>query len=258
MKMEQAATKVRFAKADGNHGVGQPPEIRPPRRDDMLVRPPVLDKPILGIKGTAGIFLSISVLSLIAISANYGLLDLLRRTLPVDDATGSVVAQIIQVESNGCTNVRNKRSTALGPGQFIEATWLRLIQKHRPDLANRSRSELLAMRQDIELSREMTARFAERNANFLRKRGHSVTPGTLYLSHFAGSAGAVAILSAPATADAALIMAAADSTGRITRDTIVNANPFLRKFTIADLKGWADLKMQRQQSYQGKQRSCTS
>jgi hypothetical protein len=81
----------------------------------------------------------------------------------------------------------------------------------------------------------------------LRQRGFSVTPGTLYLSHFAGSAGAVAILSAPENADAASIMASADATGRVTREKIVYANPFLQRFTVADLKGWADRKMNTRQ-----------
>jgi hypothetical protein len=40
-----------------------------------------------------------------------------------------------------------------------------------------------------------------------------VTPGTLYLAHFAGGAGAVAILSAMENTDAALVMATADATG---------------------------------------------
>jgi hypothetical protein len=110
----------------------------------------------------------------------------------------------------------------------------------------RTEKEVLEMRRDPELSREITARLAQRNAEILRKRGISVTPGTLYLSHFAGSAGAVAILSAPETADAAATMANADATGRSTRDKIVYANPFLERFTVADLKSWAERKMNMQ------------
>jgi hypothetical protein len=106
------------------------------------------------------------------------------------------------------------------------------------------------MRRDPELSREITARLAQRNAEILRKRGFSFTPGTLYLSHFAGSAGAVAILSAPAIADAAATMANADATGRSTRDKIVYANPFLERFTVADLKSWAERKMNMQPANQ--------
>jgi hypothetical protein len=77
----------------------------------------------------------------------------------------------------------------------------------------------------------------------LMRRGLPVTAGTLYLAHFAGGAGAVAILSAPENADAALVMASADATGRMTRAKIIKANPFLEKFTVADLKLWATRKM---------------
>ena len=70
-----------------------------------------------------------------------------------------------------------------------------------------------------------------------------MTAGTLYLAHFAGGAGAVAILSAMEYADAALVMATADTTGRTKREKIIKANPFLERFTVADLRNWADRKM---------------
>ena len=70
-----------------------------------------------------------------------------------------------------------------------------------------------------------------------------LTPGTLYLSHFAGPAGAAAVLSAAEGADAASIMANADATGRTTREKIVKANPFLARFTAANLKNWSDRKI---------------
>ena len=86
-------------------------------------------------------------------------------------------------------------------------------------------------------------RFTEQNAELLRKRSLPVTPGTLYLAHFAGGAGALAILSAPENSDAASAMASADATGRTKREKIVKANPFLERFTVAELKSWADRKM---------------
>jgi hypothetical protein len=46
--------------------------------------------------------------------------------------------------------------------------------------------------------------------------------------------------------DAATTMANADATGRSTRDKIVYANPFLERFTVADLKSWAQRKMDMQ------------
>jgi len=156
----------------------------------------------------------------------------------------TVVEQIIKVESNGDPNAKSKRSSAAGLGQFLDETWLVLIRAHRPDLAKgRSEGEILELRRDASVSREITSRFTERNASVLRRRGLPVTPGTLYLAHFAGAAGAVAILSALEQADAASIMAAADATGRTKREKLIRANPFLERFTVADLKSWADRKM---------------
>jgi len=160
-------------------------------------------------------------------------------------AIDTVVDRIIGVESDGDPNAKNKRSSATGLGQFLDETWLDMIRAHRPDLAKgRSQAEVLELRRDAKIAREITARFTERNAGMLRKRGLPVTPGTLYLAHFAGGAGAVAILSAMENADAALVMATADTTGRTKREKIVKANPFLERFTVADLRNWADRKMQ--------------
>jgi hypothetical protein len=175
--------------------------------------------------------------------ALYDLLDRNQKNLNRTIAINMVVDRIIRAESNGDPNAKNKRSTASGAGQFLEGTWLDMLRIYRPDLASRGAKEALDLRWDPVISREVTLRFAERNAAMLRGRGLPVTPGTLYLSHFAGGAGAVAVLKAPPNSDAAAIMAGADSTGRTTREKIVKANPFLDKFTVADLKDWGDRKM---------------
>jgi hypothetical protein len=39
------------------------------------------------------------------------------------------------------------------------------------------------------------------------------------------------------------ILATADATGRTKREKIIKANPFLERFTVADLRNWADRKM---------------
>jgi hypothetical protein len=169
-----------------------------------------------------------------------------RRDMPRDQRANAVVERIIVAESNGNPNSRNKRSSATGLGQFLNETWLEMIRAHRPDLSRgRNEHEILELRRDPKLAREVTTRYAERNAAVLGQRGLPVTPGTVYLAHFAGGAGAVAILTAPDIADAASIMASADTSGRTNRDKIVKANPFLDRFTVADLKTWADRKMRR-------------
>ena len=159
-------------------------------------------------------------------------------------AVNAVVERIIGVESNGNPNAKNSHSSATGLGQFLNETWLDLIRTYRPDLIRgHSEGETLELRREAKLAHEITTRFVERNAAMLRQRGLPVTAGTIYLAHFAGGAGAVAILSAPENADAALVMATADATGRTKREQILKANPFLEHFTVADLKIWADRKM---------------
>jgi hypothetical protein len=159
-------------------------------------------------------------------------------------AIDMIVDRIIKVESNGDPNLTNKRSSAVGLGQFLNETWLDLIRTHRPELAReRSEDEILELRRDANIAREITVRFTEQNAGMLRRRGLPVTPGTLYLAHFAGGGGAVAILLALENADAASVMASADTTGRTNREKLIKANPFLERFTVADLKTWAHRKM---------------
>jgi hypothetical protein len=160
----------------------------------------------------------------------------------------SLAERIVLAESSGDGTARNELSSATGAGQFLDATWLEMIRRARPDLAGQSDEDILDLRRDPDLSREMVARFARRNAAVLASRCLPVTPASLYLSHFAGSAGAVALLSAPRYADAAGTMAKADSTGRTTRAMIVAANPFLARFTVADLENWADIKMRSDRS----------
>jgi hypothetical protein len=159
-------------------------------------------------------------------------------------AVSALVERIIAVESNGDPNAKNSRSSATGLGQFLDETWLDMVRAYRPDLAGgRSEQETLNLRRDPVLAREITIRLVERNVAMLKQRGLPVTAGTVYLAHFAGRAGAVAILSAPDNSDAALVIASADSTGRTKRGRLIKANPFLEHLTVADLKVWADRKM---------------
>jgi hypothetical protein len=159
-------------------------------------------------------------------------------------AVSALVERIITVESNGDPNAKNGRSSAMGLGQFLDETWLDLVRAYRPDLTrSRSASQTLELRREPKLAREIIMRFVARNIAMLRQRRLPVTAGTVYLAHFAGGAGAVAILSAPDNFDAALVIVNADSTGRTKRERLIKANPFLEHFTVADLKGWAERKM---------------
>lgn len=149
-------------------------------------------------------------------------------------ANGGVVARIIGAESGGNPYARNPNSSATGAGQFINSTWLNTMRAARPDLvAGRSPDEILAMRSDPNLSREMTAYYAQQNGETLRAAGLPVTPGTTYLAHFAGPQGALAVLRSDPSMPVASVLGA----------TVVAANPFLRNMTTGQLAQWADRKM---------------
>lgn len=146
----------------------------------------------------------------------------------------ALVDRIISAESGGNPNARNPRSSASGAGQFIDGTWLSMLRKHRPDLvAGKSPGELLALKSDPQLSREMTTAYAADNAGILTKAGLPVTPGSTYLAHFAGPQGALGILRADPNAPVAGILTPA----------AIKANPFLNGMTAADLRAWADRKV---------------
>lgn len=150
------------------------------------------------------------------------------------DAIEALIGRIITVESAGNAAARNPLSTATGLGQFIESTWLRMMQSYRPDMArNLSRRELLELRLNPELSRQMVRHLAQENEAFLRARGHAISAGRLYLAHFLGPAGADQALRADASASVLQVMG----------PQVVSANPFLRGYSIADLRNWADRKM---------------
>ncbi len=157
----------------------------------------------------------------------------------------TLVDQILTSESRGNPAAKNPYSSAVGPGQFVEGTWLDLIKRHRPDIAaSLNEKQILELRKDPELSRFMTGRYVEQNTSILAKRGLPVTPGSLYLAHFAGPGGAAAILAAPENADAATVIANVDNRSGVTREKIVSGNPFMKNLTAKDLRNWADLKMQ--------------
>jgi Transglycosylase SLT domain len=193
-------------------------------------------------------FFVVTTAFLIVLGLGFGGWNLYQFLTQSDDsgtiAVSALVERIIAVESNGDPNAKNSRSSAVGLGQFLDETWLDMVRAYRPDLARgHSARETLDLRREPKLAREIIVRFVERNVAMLTQRGLPVTAGTLYLAHFAGGAGAVAILSAPDNFDAALVIATADSTGRTKRERLIKANPFLEHFTVADLKVWADRKM---------------
>ncbi|TCL70653.1 hypothetical protein [Rhizobium sp. BK251] len=147
---------------------------------------------------------------------------------------GNVVDRIVGAESGGNANAKNPNSSATGAGQFIDSTWLATAKAHRPDLFNgRTAEEVLALRNDKALSKEMTAYLANDNAQFLRNQGIQPTDGDIYLAHFLGPRGAAQVLKADPSASVASIVG----------QDAVDANPFLKGMSAADVRAWSNKKM---------------
>jgi hypothetical protein len=112
---------------------------------------------------------------------------------PVADTFDLAAERIIGLESGGKANAKNPASSATGAGQFIESTWLKLINRTRPDLvAGKTRAQVLALRTDGDLSHEMTIALAKENGAALEAAGVEVTPDALYAAHHFGPDKAIA------------------------------------------------------------------
>lgn len=155
-----------------------------------------------------------------------------------EDAT---LNAIIGVESGGVADARNPNSSAQGLGQFISSTWMDMIRRHRPDLLDgRSANEVLNLRDDPRISREMTRLYMRENREKLREAGLPSGPGEVYLSHFLGPAGAADALRGPLNASIRSIM----SPDAIAANTGISFNgKRFSQFTLGDLRGWARHKM---------------
>lgn len=145
-------------------------------------------------------------------------------------ANNNFINSLSLAESGGSSHAKNPRSSATGVGQFINSTWLSLIKKHKPEVAaGKTDEQLLQLRYDPNLSKELMGIYANENAGYLKSKGFAPTEGVLSLAHFAGPSGAAAILANP---------------GQTVRATLgeeaVQANPFLKGKTNADLIEWAE------------------
>lgn len=139
---------------------------------------------------------------------------------------------IVTIESAGRLDAKAGTSTALGLGQFLNKTWLGVVEKHRPDLMQgRSQAQVLALRTDPGIAIEMLARFTEDNQKIV---GMNCTGGDLYLAHFLGAGAAQKLFrSSPSAAVEPLVGAAA-----------VHANlSILQGKTCAQVRAWAAKRM---------------
>lgn len=128
---------------------------------------------------------------------------------------------------------KNPRSSAVGTGQFIDSTMLAKFKEWYPESAkDMSDEEILDLRlTNPGLMAKMTERYAKTNAAILKKEGHEVSDGTLYLAHHFGPTGALSLLNAP---DKWI-----RSVENVLPAAVIKANPHLRGKTVQQVIDWA-------------------
>jgi hypothetical protein len=134
--------------------------------------------------------------------------------------------RLMVAESGGHLRKKNPRSTALGPFQFIESTFLFIVNRHFPSqIAGLTEQQVLALRTDIAFSRQAAGAYAGDLISALEDNGLRATAANVRLAFLVGPSAAVRVLRAPP--DQPL-------KGVLSADAIA-ANPFMSAATVAKL-----------------------
>jgi len=145
-----------------------------------------------------------TVLQTLGKQAPQGVLKAIQKASANTGVNFSYMVQQAAVESSFNPEAKAKTSSASGLYQFIESTWLSMVdkygEKHGIDTEGKSKKEILALRNDPDAAANMAAEFASENEKFLQDhwaKGEKPVGATdLYLAHFMGAGGASAFLNA--------------------------------------------------------------
>ena len=160
-----------------------------------------------------------------------------------EDAGGpsdSYVGNTFMAESGDNPNLQNQRSSAAGSGQFLNPTWLDMVRKNRPDIAEgKNDAEILALKTDSKLNEEMTRQYAKDNTSVLRQNGLPANDVTLKLMHGFGPGDGPRVIqtavTAPNTPMEALFPPSKDASGKETAHPVLSANPSYAGRTVGQV-----------------------
>ena len=134
--------------------------------------------------------------------------------------------RLMAAESGGRNDARNPRSTAVGPYQFIESTWLDLARRIFPaETQALTPPQILALRTDRGFARRAAEAYSKDNAASLKAAGLEATFPRLRLAFLLGPQGAIRVLQAPPQTRVTLLLG----------PSVAVANPFLFGLTAEGL-----------------------
>lgn len=150
--------------------------------------------------------------------------------MPDAAAMSRFLHRLMIAESGGRDMARNPRSTAVGPFQFIESTFLNVARRHfAAEVGELSPAEILRLRTNRVFATRAAEAFTRDNAAILAVAGHEPSFANLRLAHLVGPGGAVRVLKAAASAPA----------GSLLGGHVARANPFMAGMTAGDLIQWS-------------------
>jgi hypothetical protein len=139
-----------------------------------------------------------NALAALSARAPTGVLNAIKTASAKTGVSFSYLMEKAAAESNFNPDIRAKTSSATGLFQFIESTWMDMVDKHGAKYGidkSQSKSDLLNLRKDPSISSFMAAEFAEGNKAHLEKTiGGDIGNTELYFAHFMGAGGASAFL----------------------------------------------------------------
>jgi hypothetical protein len=134
--------------------------------------------------------------------------------------------QLMAAESGGRRYKKNPRSTALGPFQFIESTFLFVVRRHFPsEVRGLSERQVLALRTDMVFSRRAAAAYANDLMSALKDSGLPVTTANVRLAFLVGPFAAVRVLKTRPNQPLRRVLSA----------EAIAANPYMSGATVAML-----------------------
>ncbi len=134
--------------------------------------------------------------------------------------------RLMLAESSGRDTARNALSSAVGPFQFIESTWLDVARRtFSTETQAMTPVQILALRTDRAFARRAAEAYTRDNAASLKAAGFAATFPHLRLAFLLGPQGAVRILQAAPEARVTLLLG----------PSVARANPFMYGMTASGL-----------------------
>lgn len=134
--------------------------------------------------------------------------------------------RLMIAESGGNDQARNRLSTATGPFQFIESTFLSVMRRHFPQRVEKLNArQVLALRTNRNIARQAAKAYTRDNATYLAAAGHKPTFPHLRLAFLLGAGGAIRILDAKPETRLVVLL----SRG------VIKANPWMARHTARTL-----------------------